>query len=299
MLAMHGHAVTALARAARRGSQADARVAWLRRDLGAMQRSRAIGRCLPDFDVVVNCAGALQDGARDDVAAVQQAAMLALYEAAAAAETRLIVQISARVDGAGSPTEPSWRASAAPTKRWRQSGVPFVILRPAVVIGRNAHGGSALLRGLAAIPWRTPLVHGETPMQFAALDDVARSGPRRGRRTHCAGQRSRARRAETLTLARSRRAAPGVARLAAGTDRSQSPSLRRAVVVAWPPICSAISAGARRCARRPWRSPPAASPTARPPAARPSGERLKIAATKRWPASPPASRISGLPGSIS
>ena len=72
------------------------------------------------------------------------------------------------------------RANFLATKRQAdealaQSGVPFVILRPAVVIGRNAHGGSALLRALAAFPWRTPLVHADAPMQFAALDDVAAS----------------------------------------------------------------------------------------------------------------------------
>ena len=129
---------------------------------------------LADFDIVVNAAGALQDGARDDVAAVQHGAMLALYQAAGAAKLALIVQISARVDG------PASRLSFLASKRradeaLARSSVPFVIIRPAVVIGRNAHGGSALLRGLAAAPWRTPLVHAETPMQFAALDDVAQT----------------------------------------------------------------------------------------------------------------------------
>jgi uncharacterized protein YbjT (DUF2867 family) len=165
-----GHAVSALARepgvAARRIPQ----VKWLRRDLRTMQ-SAAAWTLLQDFDAVVNCAGALQDGARDDVTAVQQTAMLALYEAACAARIGLIVQISARVEGAGS------RQAFLASKRradeaLAKSGIPFVILRPAVVIGRNAYGGSALLRGLAAIPGRTPLVHGDTPMQFVALGDV-------------------------------------------------------------------------------------------------------------------------------
>src|SRR6185295_6473583 len=53
------------------------------------------------------------------------------------------------------------------------SGVPFVIIRPAIVVGRNAYGGTALLRALAATPWRTALVGGDAPMQFAALSDVA------------------------------------------------------------------------------------------------------------------------------
>ena len=47
------------------------RVKWLRRDLRTMQAAAA-WTLLQDFDAVVNCAGALQDGAGDNVTAVQQ-----------------------------------------------------------------------------------------------------------------------------------------------------------------------------------------------------------------------------------
>lgn len=170
LLVRRGHSVIALARdtavASRRQPQAD----WRRADIG---RLRAPADWLPFIegaDAVVNCAGALQDGARDDVAALQDTAVRTLYEAGR--ELRLIVQISARIEGSAAET-PFLASKRAADDALKQSGVPFVILRPAMVIGRNAHGGSALLRALAAFPLITPLVHAQTPIQFAAIDNVA------------------------------------------------------------------------------------------------------------------------------
>ena len=61
----------------------------------------------------------------------------------------------------------------ATAKGLTASGLPHVILRPALVVGRNAHGGTALIRALAAFPWITPLVHPGTPVETVAMDDVA------------------------------------------------------------------------------------------------------------------------------
>jgi hypothetical protein len=47
----------------------------------------------------------------------------------------------------------------------------WVILRPSVVIGRAAYGGSALMRGLAALPI-LPVLAGTGPLQPVWLDDV-------------------------------------------------------------------------------------------------------------------------------
>jgi uncharacterized protein YbjT (DUF2867 family) len=170
VLARRGHAVVALARpgAVRRSMQPD--IEWTEADLSGLSDASDWRPLLAGVDAVINCAGALQDGARDDVTAVQRDAMKALYEAG----PHLVVQISARTDGPASAT------TFLATKRQADaalaaSGVPHVILRPAVVIGRNAHGGSALLRALAAFPLVTPLVHGEAKMRFVALDDVAQA----------------------------------------------------------------------------------------------------------------------------
>jgi hypothetical protein len=47
----------------------------------------------------------------------------------------------------------------------------WVILRPSVVVGRPAYGGSALLRGLAALPI-TPIVPHAGALQIVHLDDL-------------------------------------------------------------------------------------------------------------------------------
>ena len=86
--------------------------------------------------------------------------MIALYEAAARRRIKLIVQISARTEGGAADT-PFLATKRSADAALENSGIPFVILRPAVVIGRNAHGGSALLRALAAFPCVLPLVHAE------------------------------------------------------------------------------------------------------------------------------------------
>lgn len=171
-LADRGHVVTALARDTDAASRRMPDVNWLRADIARLSTPADWRPLIAGVDAVVNCAGVLQDGARDDVAAVQHVAMAALYEAVVQASTRLIVQISARTQDSGAET------TFLATKRQadmalKKAGLSFVILRPAVVVGRNAHGGSALVRALAAFPATTPLVHGETPMQFIALDDVA------------------------------------------------------------------------------------------------------------------------------
>ncbi|HEV7323048.1 MAG TPA: SDR family oxidoreductase [Ensifer sp.] len=170
-LAGDGHSVTGLGRHVARARLKRPDVAWLAADLADM-RSPGDWRELVDcHDVIVNCAGALQDGLADDVAATQEAAMLALYAAAKTSKIR-IVQISAPKGGAGSDSTflaTKFRADAALSA----SGVAHVILRPALVLGRNAHGGSALLRALAALPFVVPLVHADARVETVAMSDVA------------------------------------------------------------------------------------------------------------------------------
>jgi uncharacterized protein YbjT (DUF2867 family) len=168
-LAARGHLVVALARNTEIVARRHPDIDWVKADLARLSRREDWLPLLEGVDAVVNCAGALQDGPRDDVTAVQFSAMSALYQTAS---PRLIVQISARTDdvAANSPFFATKRQADAAL---RDSGLAFVILRPAIVIGRAAHGGSALLRALAAFPLITPLVFGDSRMQFVSLEDVA------------------------------------------------------------------------------------------------------------------------------
>ncbi|MCG5475079.1 MAG: NAD(P)H-binding protein [Sinorhizobium fredii] len=167
-----GHRVTGLGRDPARAKTKIPELRWIKADLAGMTASGHWRGALEGQDVVVNCAGALQDGLSDDLVATQEEAMLALYEAARDRGLRLVVQISADTESAGRDLAflaTKRRADAA----LASSGLPFVILRPALVLGRNAHGGSALLRALAALPFAIPLIHAERPVATVALDDVA------------------------------------------------------------------------------------------------------------------------------
>jgi len=169
-----GHDVVALGRNIAAAAIRQPGAEWRSVDIATLTTSQSWGEQLRNVEAVVNCAGALQDGLRDNVAAVQDQAMRALYEAGGKLGIGLVIQISANTSGAAA------ESAFLTTKRsadeaLARSGLNFVILRPAVVIGRNAHGGSALLRGLAAVPLFAPLVHAGSGIRFVALDDVVRA----------------------------------------------------------------------------------------------------------------------------
>ncbi|WP_137157898.1 SDR family oxidoreductase [Rhizobium sp. FKL33] len=176
-LATRSHQILALGRNTRRAEAREAQlnrdVSWLTSDLSGFRQASDWTRLLDGVEVVVNCAGALQDGLSDNLAATQRDAMLALYNAAARTQKiRRIVQISADTDGAGAD------AAFLATKRaaddaLKASGLDHVILRPALVIGRNAFGGTALIRALAALPFVLPLIDHDSPVATVALSDVA------------------------------------------------------------------------------------------------------------------------------
>ena len=187
----------------------------------------------------------------------------------------LMVQISARVEGADRD-RPSWPASAAPMKPSQaKSGIPFVILRPAVVIRRNAYGGYCACS--------RPCSHSlANPAPSSAITDAIRSAGRCHRGGQgcdqldriVAGQRSGARLAGNgLTLDEA------VALHQAWLGLPRAPTIAMPDLVARllssSPTSSAGSAGARRCARRRWRSLPAASSMRRHPRCTNAGKPLK------------------------
>jgi uncharacterized protein YbjT (DUF2867 family) len=164
--------VTGLGRNLDRVANRHPGIRWLKADLGDLGGANDWFPVLHGQDIIVNCAGALQDSLYDDLAATQERAMLALYAAAEQTGIRLIVQISANTADAGAETAFLGTKRAA-DRALTESGVPYVILRPAVVIGRNAFGGTALLRSLAALPGPIPLAYADNPVATVSVDDVA------------------------------------------------------------------------------------------------------------------------------
>lgn len=171
-LAASGFEVTGVGRSAAAARRVAPDAAWIILDIAELT-AEGWRRLLAGVDVVVNAAGALQDGPRDDLAAIHEVS--AGRMAAAAAETRTrIVQISAAGVSESASTG-FFRTKARGDAAIRGSGAEWIILRPTLVIGPGAYGGSALLRAAAAVPFVAFDVLPGSQVQTVALDDVARA----------------------------------------------------------------------------------------------------------------------------
>lgn len=170
-LLARGYDVTGLGRGA--PPVAPALGGWIRADLNRLTTAEAWAAHLRGVDAVVDASGALQTGARDRLGDSQGRAIVALIAACEAAGVRRFVQISAPGATALASTE-FMRTKAIADTRLKASSLDWTILRPGLVIGRDAFGGTSLIRALAAFPLIVPLIRPCGRIQTVALDDVAR-----------------------------------------------------------------------------------------------------------------------------
>ncbi len=128
---------------------------------------------LQGVDAVINCAGVLQGGRGQDMAAIHHKAPAALFDACVEAGVRRVLQISAISADAEAGT------GYALTKKQgddhlRALDLDWILLRPSLIYAEGAYGGTAMLRALAASPFVTPLVgKGEQPFRPLHMEDFA------------------------------------------------------------------------------------------------------------------------------
>ena len=138
---------------------------------------------LAGIDVVVNCVGILQGNLRDDAERIHADATIALLEAAAASGVRRIVHVSAVSAESAIPTAYA-RSKAKADAALGRLDANWLIVKPSLVIGRGAYGGTSLMRGLAGLPFVLPIPgEGRERFQPIALDDLARGIARLAART--------------------------------------------------------------------------------------------------------------------
>src|ERR1043166_3765631 len=125
---------------------------------------------LSGVDAVVNCAGLFQDSPGESTNAVHAAGAAALFRACERAGVRRVSHLSAVGVDRATLTQFS-RTKLLGDQILMERDLDWVILRPSVVIGRAAYGGSALIRALAAAPF-APVMPDTGPLQIVHLDDV-------------------------------------------------------------------------------------------------------------------------------
>jgi len=123
-------------------------------------------------DAIVNCAGTLQDAPGESTDGVHHRGVAALIDACTNQGVRRLVHLSAI--GVERDTTSFSATKHAGDDCVLASGLEWVILRPSVVIGRSVYGGSALMRGLAALRLQ-PVMADTGPLQLVWLDDVVQT----------------------------------------------------------------------------------------------------------------------------
>lgn len=129
---------------------------------------------LAGIDVVINCVGILHHPDKKRIWAVHYETPKALFDACVLAGVTKIIQISAlgiercTVDYALSKKAADDYLALLP--------IQSVIVRPSLVYGKSSYGGTSLFRGLAGLPWITPLVgQGRQQFQPILINDLAKA----------------------------------------------------------------------------------------------------------------------------
>ncbi|MBL4811469.1 MAG: SDR family oxidoreductase [Rhodobacteraceae bacterium] len=170
-LIMRGHDVSILGRNRATAAKVLPQTPLICKDLTDMCHAEAWHDILPGFDIVVNCAGALQDTPSDNVLAVQETSISALAQACGARGTGLI-QISAAGVATDNPSKffaTKARADAAIKEHMNR----FWIFRPGLVLAKTAYGGTTLLRMVAAVPLLQPIAEPAALIQTISVTDIA------------------------------------------------------------------------------------------------------------------------------
>ena len=169
-LVADGHDVIAVTRRAGSAISQPA-TQWIVLDMSEATTPEAWETCLVGVDAAVNCAGVLQDGPGDSTSGVHVTGATALFTALEQAGIRRVVHISAL--GVDRAAVTAFSASKlAGDSALKARNLEWVILRPSVVVSPGAaYGGSALLRGLAALPF-LPDVAQAGRLQLLQLQDL-------------------------------------------------------------------------------------------------------------------------------
>jgi uncharacterized protein YbjT (DUF2867 family) len=169
-LLTEGHEVVGLARSVGTAVRQQPAARWRAVDIARMEKRENWERYLEGIEAVVNCAGALQDGPRDNIKGVHFEGVAALFAASERLGVKRVVHFSAIGVDRETPSAFS-RTKLAGDQRLMACDLEWVILRPSVVLGGPVYGASALFRALAILPV-LPVMPNTGLLQVVQLDEV-------------------------------------------------------------------------------------------------------------------------------
>lgn len=129
---------------------------------------------LKNIDLVINSVGILYHPQDKVIWAIHYHTPRALFDACVTSGIKKIIQISAL--GIDKSTVAYATSKRAADEYLLTLPISSIILRPSLVYGRGSYGGSSLFRGLAGLPWATPVpAKGEQEFQPIHLEDLSQA----------------------------------------------------------------------------------------------------------------------------
>ncbi|MGE0047099.1 MAG: SDR family oxidoreductase [Hyphomonadaceae bacterium] len=153
-LAARGHEIVGAARDARWAAGRYHGVRWVEADF---RKKNDWAAHLEGVSAVINCVGVLQDGGADSTQAAHVDGARALFDACERVGVRRVIQISAVGADPGAGTAYA-RSKHKGDADLMARDLDWAVLKPSLVVARNVYGGTALVRGLAGIPFATPVI---------------------------------------------------------------------------------------------------------------------------------------------
>ena len=168
-----GFEVTGVGRDPKAAMRFDGTINWDFHDIAQASAADWV-KVFKGADVIVNASGALQDGARDSLALIHETALERMIAALAELpeQNTRFIQISAAGVSPDASTD-FFATKARGDAALMASSLDWVVLRPTLVLGRAAYGGTALLRAASAMPLVGARVFPQTPVQTVALEDLS------------------------------------------------------------------------------------------------------------------------------
>lgn len=126
---------------------------------------------LKDIDIVINCVGVFQTTQEKTMWNIHFEAPKALFQACAQQGIKKVIQISAL--GIDKVDVPYATSKLAADEFLQTFNVPSTIIRPGLVYGKGAYGGTSLFRGFCGLPFIIPLPGRATQLQQPIhIDDL-------------------------------------------------------------------------------------------------------------------------------